>query len=275
MSIVLASPMGAAQTAPPFSGVPRTPSPSPGGCKTVLVVGDSIADGIDDVLEEALTSAPYRYCATVVPVAISGSNTCQWSMFGWFDAFVAATEPDVIVAHFLPNEGFVLGDGSLGPSCPLYADASWLSVNLANADAMEANAAARDIPLYWMIPAPSYVSDAATCYPPDQSVGSARLQEWATTIAGRFAREIDLRPVFGAPDGATWHDVFDLGDGVTLPLRMPAPDCVHFTPLGSRYAADTVRAAIAEEWDTPSASSTSRTVGASSRAANGGRRRDV
>lgn len=230
----------------PGLAIPGT-APAPNrDCKTIVVMGDSIAAGMQRFLPQGFTEK--GYCTTVVQEAVGSSTTCMWVDWGWWtEVLNEHPDADAVVAHFLPNAA------RHAPNrlrCPIPTDPGYLPRNLANIEWMQADALSRSLPVYWMIPAPTYIA----CQSPARSFASNRLKIWAHRLEARVPRDhqIRLRETFGYPDVDSYRSTFRLPGGGTAALRTDKikgkADCIHFTTIGHRALADVVRAAVAAEW---------------------------
>jgi hypothetical protein len=209
----------------------------------VLVVGDSIAKGIGAELRAQM--ADLGYCADVYNAALSATSACRWAQAYMRSALAAHRDTDIVVAHFVGNQG------PAGP-CPMWADRgnAWLRGSQAALTGIRDTVNSFNLPLYTIIPAPAY----HRCRPPGSAPVSGIWRYWAhwQESFSEDTYEINLRAMFGAPAPDGYQSTFTFANGSTGLLRTDTirglPDCLHFTRLGYQLAADAVRAAIAREW---------------------------
>lgn len=230
-------PLGALPTVIPYAG---------SSCLKVLVVGDSIADGVAERLEQVLTSS--GRCAHVSNRAVSGSGVVDWVPGGLFDVRtrLATVKPDVVFAFFVGNESF---------SGLRWTDPSWLAKTAAAARTI-VDQVPTGIPIYWAIP----TKVAWQC-----EWGSLNDQQWVwwhawvhTILATErpSVRLVDWRATFG---GETFHRAFTFADGIARDVY--TSDCVHFSAAGADVATLLVVAAMQGEWVTaPPVTATSTTT---------------
>ena len=226
---------------PAFPGTPPVPPYSQGECKTVLVVGDSMAEQIGNVLQSRLALS--GRCSHVVNDGIAGTSVTDW--VGRTPSDLDATAPDLVVVHFIGNEGW---------AGPPWTDPSWLNRTTSAALTIVDAALARGIPVYWAIPPKA----AWTCT--WGSLNDQRWTAWETWVRSQLPglrpiTLIDLRTPFG---GETYNGSFKFADGTTKAVRQP--DCVHFSDAGAVIAADVVVFTIQGEWRPATPPSTGETT---------------
>jgi hypothetical protein len=218
-----------------YSGVGPISTYHGTACPTVLVIGDSLADPVAQLLTGSYAAS--GRCARVVDRAVGGSSATNWAPGGIFDVrnVLDSVQPNIVVAHFIGNSGW--GEPLWDPS------GYWLSANENALLQIVGQAVSRGEHIY-----------VAT--PPRAAVGCW----WGTGTDGLWTsfhhwirdtlpalqpavRPLDWRTPFG---GDTYYSAFQFPDGSIHQLR--ADDCVHFTPDGASVAAGATVAATQGEW---------------------------
>jgi len=211
-----------------FAGVGVVQPYAGSECKSVLVVGDSLAASMAPHLQARLAAS--GRCSTVVSRAWGGTSTGDW--IGAIGPNLDQVHPDVVVINFIGNEG------RAGPAWP---DPAWLDVSAQNAITITDAALSRGIKVYWAVPPvgawycqwgtlqaywwPQWANWIRTGLPTLRPVG---LIDWRTPFGGEF-----YTATFVFPDG---------------PRTLRQNDCVHMTYEGDEVAADATVVAIQHEW---------------------------
>ncbi len=232
--IVVAAAVGLSGCLGNFPGVGPITTYHGTGCPTVLVIGDSMADPVAQLL--TADYAATGRCAHVVDRAIGGSSATNWAPGGIFDvrSVLDAVHPNIVVAHFIGNAGW--GEPLWDPY------GIWLSANESALLAIVDQALARSEHIYVATPPRAAVG----CWWGTGTDGIwMSFHHWIrdTLPALRPVRSLDWRTPFG---GDTYYSAFQFPDGSIHQLR--DDDCVHFTPDGESVAAWATIAATQGEW---------------------------
>lgn len=230
-----------APPAPPFPGLPSVAPYAGSECKTVLVIGDSIAWSMGRDLEEAF--AETGRCADVVNAGAEATSVVQWAPGGsaGLDDALAGVTPDLVVVHLVGNQGDE-GPNAGAPDALPWTDPDWLPTTIAAALAIVDGLPA-GVPVYWSVPLKSAWSCDWT------SLNAQRWDAWAAWVRDVLAVErpevhvSDWRPTFG---GDEFVLAYEFDDGSTDDVRLT--DCVHLSRTGDGIAAALVVAASAGEW---------------------------
>lgn len=211
-----------------FAGVGVVQPYAGSECKSVLVVGDSLAYSMAPHLQARLAAS--GRCSTVVNRAWGGTSTGDW--VGALGPIIDEVHPDVVVIEFIGNEGIA------GPAWP---DPGWLGISAQNAITITDAALNRGIKLYWAIPPVGafycqWGSLQAYWWPH----WASWIRTWLPTV--RPVGLIDWRTPFG---GELYTATFVFPDG---PRTLRQNDCVHMTYEGDEVAADATVVAIQHEW---------------------------
>jgi hypothetical protein len=213
---------------------PYTPSPlsgpaSPTTCRTVLVIGDSLAFEASEELQAQYDQ--HGYCLTLTKGATYGGNTMVDAngnpQSPRLTNFLAA-DPDAVVFAFV---------GNVEPPQVAAAETAYLG--------LIDQVAAVDIPVFVTSPPVSIGS----CNPAGAwTLGHKEFRTWV------MANLPGTRPVVRArwsevltPGGTqeTFNDSLQFAAGVQ-PVR--TPDCLHFTQRGKQVAAQEIVAATQPLW---------------------------
>jgi hypothetical protein len=204
-------------------------------CHTVLVAGDSVAQGAGDQLASLLRGS--GRCVDVVNVAVPATSLGDWGPDGpWSLAiYLDRYHPDVVLLHFVGNEGL----SGLGP---LWSDPDYSATAAHDAAALQGIADAHGVATYWADPAVS----AWNC--DFGQLSAQRFAEWAQWIEanGPTMSGHELSPwrhVFGEPDYSSTFSFPGVGAEIVR-----TPDCVHMTTYGDEVAATQWSITIGDLW---------------------------
>jgi len=224
--------MGLTLSAPVVAAVPQVaqelrPSVSQALPARMLVIGDSLAEGFGVLL---ITQAEARGMPiTVTNAARNSTGLARSDYYDWpaqFEAMVADTAPDIIVAHFGANDMQALIQP--GSRTPLSTD-DWDVAYAAEIDEVLSTAAD--------IGAVVYLLGPATDTHRNLNIHLARINPLFEDRAAAFgATYFPLVPFTSGPNGEFSQMVEVDGQNV----RLRTSDGSHFTEIGYRLVADRV-----------------------------------
>ncbi len=212
------------------------PAPAPKPLHALLVTGDSMSQPLDQDLAQRLSPKGIRVIRDAhIGTGISTTFVLDWGKEA--AAQVHQDHPDAVVMFLGANDGFPMpGPGGAQVAC---CSPAWAAVYANRVRAMmdlyrQAGAGR----VYWLtLPAPRDPARQKISRVVNAAITVAA-EPWASQI-----RILDTVPVF--TPGFVYRDAMTIGGSPTI-VRMP--DGIHLNDAGSNLAANTVLAAIGQDF---------------------------